>query len=152
MNRGNPGDDLSITAVPDFSAGFTVGSTAGPLRNVTVSGSIGLAAGKSLSVDAQTITLSTASADVSASGNHPRIQWPRRNQVLLVPLWPLSLEIGNRPTPTSTSCRQWARRSPEELGIVVADFYGRLVGKCAGQHTGRTFLFEDFQTTFHFGL
>jgi hypothetical protein len=39
---------------------------------------------------------------------------------------------------------------PQDLGIDLTDFRGKLAGKCAGQHTGMTFLFGVFSD--HFSL
>src|SRR5262249_28415164 len=52
INRGNAADTITISALPDFTAGLTIGSTANPLSSITFAGGLTLAVNRSLSVNA----------------------------------------------------------------------------------------------------
>ncbi len=69
INRGLATDDLTVNAVPDFTAGLTIGSGANPFDQLTVAGAVTLAANKNLTADATTISFSTASSDVTLAGS-----------------------------------------------------------------------------------
>lgn len=62
INRGNAGDDLTIAKLPDFNRTLTVGTSANPLDQVTVTGVVALAADFNLTIDATTISLNSSSA------------------------------------------------------------------------------------------
>src|SRR6185437_10752875 len=48
INRGSAFDTITVSALPDFSAGLTIGSAVNPLGGIMFAGDISLAADKSL--------------------------------------------------------------------------------------------------------
>src|SRR6185503_9050033 len=69
INRGNAGDTITLAALPDFSAGLTIGAVASPFQGITVSGPLTLATDKSLvALASGTISLSATTSDIIASG------------------------------------------------------------------------------------
>ncbi|MFO0824557.1 MAG: autotransporter-associated beta strand repeat-containing protein [Gemmataceae bacterium] len=68
INRGSATDDLTVNALPDFTAGLSLGSGLTPFDKLTVAGAVTLAAGKNLVGNAATINFSTPSSDVALSG------------------------------------------------------------------------------------
>src|SRR5262249_46217878 len=80
INRGNVADALAINALPDFNASLSVGSGGSPIASATFAGAVSLAAGKNLSVVANSIAIGgavatsggninlTATGDISLSG------------------------------------------------------------------------------------
>ncbi len=69
LRRGTVNDGLSINALPDFAARLNVGTSTAPFQSVDFNGVVDLAAGKSLTVHAETIStfaeLKTSGAAVS---------------------------------------------------------------------------------------
>ena len=43
INRGNAGDTLTVNALPDFTAGLTIGSAGGEFSTVTFAGAVKVA-------------------------------------------------------------------------------------------------------------
>ncbi|HPM80845.1 MAG TPA: hypothetical protein PLF81_09100, partial [Candidatus Anammoximicrobium sp.] len=69
INRGSATDDLRINAVPDFTAGLTIGEGTAPFDQLTVAGAMTLAGDKNLTGDATSIEISGGSTAVALSGN-----------------------------------------------------------------------------------
>ena len=67
INRGNAADALIVNALPDFTAGLSIGSFVFPLSSVSFAGTISLAAAKSLSTFALTQGVTAAGA-IAVSG------------------------------------------------------------------------------------
>lgn len=63
INRGSTTDTLTVNALPNFNAGLTIGSAAGPFATVNLSGAVTLAAGNSLAAAATNL-------NVTGSGTH----------------------------------------------------------------------------------
>ncbi|MBI2805844.1 MAG: hypothetical protein HYX68_12765, partial [Planctomycetes bacterium] len=68
INRGNSADTLTVIALPDFTAGLTVGSSATPFATINLSGSVTLASGKSMAFAGSNVN-ATAAAALTASGS-----------------------------------------------------------------------------------
>lgn len=69
IQRGSAADSIQVDTMPDFNAGFTIGSVADPFLTVDLEGGLTLAGGKSLNAHAATFTATAAGvAAVSAGG------------------------------------------------------------------------------------
>lgn len=65
INRGNSADTITISALPDFTAGLVIGSVVAPLSAVNFAGSLSLTASKSLGAYARTVS---TSASITTTG------------------------------------------------------------------------------------
>lgn len=73
VNRGNAADSLTISAVPEFSAGLTIGTSSAPLAAVTYGGAVTLNAGKSLFVAALTQVVTGSGAVATSVGGEIKL-------------------------------------------------------------------------------
>ena len=69
IDRGTAADSVALNALPDFTAGLTIGAVGSEFSAVTFNGALTLASGNSLSANATgSIALSTATSNLAASG------------------------------------------------------------------------------------
>ena len=69
VNRGNATDDLTVSALPDFTASLTIGSTGSPFDLLSFVGAVTLASNMNLVAKAAgAVSLPNSTSDISTSG------------------------------------------------------------------------------------
>jgi murein DD-endopeptidase MepM/ murein hydrolase activator NlpD len=73
INDGNAADALTVNSLPDLTASITIGSGVFPLGSVSLNGTVTLASGKSLAVDAGAQTVNATGNIITSGGGTIRL-------------------------------------------------------------------------------
>jgi hypothetical protein len=125
IRSGNAADTIAIHSLPDFTAGFTIGSSSSPLGSIAFAGAVNLTTDKSLTAYASgTISLPNSASQITSAGN---------GAISLITLRNISLSGGSNITSVDGAI---ALSANQQATPTVGNFVGIDVGAASLQATG----------------